>query len=343
MIYLMLYGFQVFSLTITNIIALRSKIFIIFSMLIATVFVTMRGMVGTDTYNYTIIIESLLDAGKGFDIEVGFQYLVRGLGLISDDAQIVLRLISFLVCLIFIVLYSLADRLESFFLGVFYFPLIFFDFSMNTIRIGLGFLLLVAAIMLWIRNYRVTSLFFIILGVSIHYSLLFVLSLFYFLVFFEAKSLKGIGLILLGVLFCGLFVAFNGDYFLDKWHLYASFESPSSLSGLSNLIILLVMCVGFIYSNVNRHIKWSVCLWLLFFSLLFFILSRFSYAFLRVLDLVLFSAPLIVIYYLQDGSFLKEGKIMVFIAGVLSILFFYRNILLEMGQGPSPFLPYHFF
>jgi len=79
-------------------------------------------------------------------------------------------------------------------------------------------------------------------------------------------------------------------------------------------------------------------------TLSFWALAIYSYAGLRLLDLITFVFPLTILSAYQEKglSFDIIISIAFFAAGILSVAAFYRSILIEF-PGPTPFLPYKTF
>lgn len=124
--------------------------------------------------------------------------------------------------------------------------------------------------------------------------------------------------------------------------LYADFESPGLLSGLSKCVVILLLLAGVLFSRLPVMFRSRIIFVFVLVSGLAMAVSTFSYAGLRFLDLIAFVLPIVILasHSKANQAFSWKTKGSIFLAGFTSAAAVYRNFLIEAGQGKSPFLPY---
>jgi len=338
MIYLAGWGVLYFALMISFFSMYRGRIFGAIAILFFAAIAILRGSTGTDTANYESMLSVLsLDAVLG-GFEPGFAlvglFLVEFLG----SAEAGVRAISALFFILVAFYYFRSDINESFFLMVYLAPAYFYTYSMNGLRIGIASIVLLLAVQEWRKEHIFKSSFAMLAAVSFHYTVLF--SICYF---FSAliKSFKIKYVFLLSII-AALIFYFIRDYIVFKLTAYSDFEPPSSLSGLSKVVVIFVLISGVFFSCLPSVFKIRVILLAVIFSSFAVVVTTFSYAGLRLLDLIAFIFP-VTILILHDNAnlfFNWKMKLSFLLAGLISAAAVYRGFLIEAGNGVSPFLPY---
>lgn len=339
--WLTIYG----SLALERFVKYRSKIFAHMALLVLGLIAVLRGEVGNDTFVIYETRARLLKAGTLIwtGTEPGFTFLLNVLVSFCTPV-IAIRVVAFIFTFLIFVFLLRADKTEFYFSLVFIFPL-FFTYSMNVLRVGLGLALLLLAFQYQRRNKTFGFLVFAFLSLMFHYSMLIPLILLW-LLDFRFLSRRNVILLAVGVMIVIAVVSFGEDYFSKKMVLYVGSESPNSFSGLSKVLANMILLFGVAFSKLPSTKKRALILTILSITTAFLILSRYSYAGLRLLDLVTFSAPLLIIraydqYRLKPGAIFRLS---LFICGIVIIVFTYRNFLSDYGGlqtgTPSPFLPY---
>jgi len=298
-----------------------------------------RGDVGTDTFTYLDIIRATKDSTEIVSIEPFFYGLSSGLMFLFDNERVVLAIIGVLITLI---LFAASSKLEksSVVFGACIIPIFYQGMTMNGVRYGLSFSMILLATVFFSRGDR-KSFFFIVLLAGLTHASGLILALFFY-IFFE-KKLK---LYIFPLIFFvgGVFLFVFADIILTKLPYYIDFKSPSVFSGTSTLVLslLAIYVLGDIedsdfYSSFRAFL-------IIFLVISSFILSKFSYAGLRLQSLVLFLIFLILQYQIAIKKISMHNRnylILVFI-GLLGLGFNFNNYMDEGFDGESPFIPYKF-
>jgi hypothetical protein len=146
------------------------------------------------------------------------------------------------------------------------------------------------------------------------------------------------------VIFGSVFVYL--DYFEAKLALYSSYEAPSPFSGLTRTGLVVLLWMFFAGGKIPLKAKIKSFLSLVLTTIILQILAFWSYAGLRLVDLMLFLAPLVLVreYDMLGRSPPRLFWVGVAFVGFLGILFTYRNFLSDYGGQvtgtETPFLPY---
>lgn len=278
-------------------------------------------------------------------IEPGFQLVLAGLLSITHSPILAIRGIAILYGFL-ITYYALkSSRTELIFLLSVYFPAFYFPHGMNVLRIGLASALLLLATQFFARRRFAPALLTAILAVTMHYSSALVLVL---LVGATSRGVAHWKRVTAGIgIFAGLlvFIAWNSTYISNKLGLYAAYDSPSALSGTRPLLLILLMLIAAHFSRIPAIPRTRMQLLVSLATIFGAALSAFSYAGLRVLELVAFSAPLILVMLLTQYRIrLSRSVLVLFLtAGTLYAAVTFRGFLIEASNSAtlSPFLPYH--
>ncbi|WP_397546072.1 EpsG family protein [Rhodothermus marinus] len=300
----------------------------------------LRGSVGTDT---TVYERLAAHPREWAGIEPGFWVLLYLLHALIGDPIAIVRGVALLFTMLLLWFACRADDDELLLLMGFVLPVFFFNLSMNTIRVGLGLALLLLALQMERRQHPKAQ-WLALTTPLFHYSLVLAL-LFLWIVTrpLRPQRLREI-LIPIGVLLIAfLMVALNEAYFAFKLRVYASFEAPSGLSGLSKLILGLILVSALPFTGLPRAEMRRLLFWALLFLGLSFGVTRLTYAGLRLLDLVVFLIPVAIfrLYARENRALDPVIKNTLIVAGLLGAAGMYRNMVLERFWSPSPWLPYH--
>ncbi|WP_085721630.1 EpsG family protein [Pseudomonas sp. B22(2017)] len=342
MIYIFGWAVMLLALVASEITKNRSRIPAALVVFIVAVPVILRGSVGTDTNTYEWLLES-----AGSDIVAGgvepiFTFLGWLFKTITGSAVGAVRLFALLLFLVLFYYVFYSNKNERFFLLSCFLPAFIYQYSMNTLRLGLASVFLLLTFQ-WVRRLRYSRrAFFSVVALGFHYSSIFNLAYLLLLRMRWARwsSVGGaVGLVLAtaSILFM------KSDYFLMKFNAYSAVSSPANFSGLSKVAVIAVMLLSVAASRMHRSDKFKLMLLTVILTMASLVLASVSYAGLRFLDLLSFALPLAVLVAYNDDDrpldwVIKFGFSAV---GLLAMVASYRNYLQESGQGPSPFLPYH--
>ncbi|MCK6186793.1 EpsG family protein [Pseudomonas sp. EYE_354] len=327
---------------LTSISGYRTSIFLYVVVFVFLLMSFFRGLVGTDTYAYEIIVGHLSGGPVWTGMEPGFVLISWLLLEITGDASVTVRILGLLVfCALFIYIYR-SNKLEKFLLVSYILPAFIYQYSMNGLRVGIAAMMILLATQELRQDRAVRGVGLATASLFFHYSTLVSMVLLWASKIRWART-QNILIVPLAVLLALCFFIFNESYFYGKINSYQGFESPSSFSGLGKILTLLVLVSGVFMSNLARADKAKLLLLGLGSTLIFWFVSTISYAGLRFLDLLSFAYPLciLVVYNSRKLEFGRFMKITLVVAGLLAALMSYRNFINEEGQGPSPFLPYH--
>ena len=299
-----------------------------------------RGDVGTDTAMYQTIASRITNNEAIIGVEPAFHFLLYLINKGTADPTLTIRIISFLFSLFLLFLFKISNQNWRFFLYFYFIPAYYFNYSMNGLRIGIASLLIIySLILLYEKKFKSISAAF--LSVLFHYSSLLLLAL----IQISSRRLitkTNLKLLFIGLIVCATILYLKQDYFLFKLQSYANFSSPGLLSGTRNIIIIIVFLLGIITCNMHVNDKLKFISITLVSTILAWILARYTYAGLRVLDLICLATPLIIVlYYEQKRIALPTSlKLSFTIAGLLSAAAMINGFYKDQGLGPSPFLPY---
>ena len=320
-----------------------------------------RGYVGTDTVMYQDIVlypEQFLNVGWLYSF---INYILYYL---TENAVIVVRFISLMIVLLFAIAVHKSNKNQLLILLTFIFPWLF-QLSMNIMRSGIAIGFITIAVIYLSHNRKsfigwlallLAPLFHI--SAVIFYFFIFLFFYQYFIDVFKlyVKKKYFLGMIGVMIIIYGLMIYFNYHNHVNvvqkKLELYANFHIPSVYSGVSKVLLVSILLFGiWIDSNFSSKFKQH---YIISFGLGLcgtFIISRFTYAGLRLLDIVYISAVLVLLFYYRklscniSKSFMKLSIVII----LFSTIFFTRNFINSanhydtFGQGTalqSPFVPY---
>jgi hypothetical protein len=321
---------------------LRSEILLI-GMLPLILLVILRGNVGTDTLTYLSAFQNWRVTGVNvLEFEPLFQLIYEGAAYFIESDRVVVAFFGLLITFIFLLAASRIDK-KGIIFGACFVPIFYLDMTMNGLRYGLSFaiaLLSVAELL------RVNERRFWITATAaglVHLSGLALAILFYMVV----KGLRiKFKVVLLGVSIFGFFLFhFFSTYLAQRLDAYEVILSPSAVSGLAPLALSLITLLVVVLDPEIRKSRVFPFVALASMSILSFVLSRFSYAGLRVQVLVLFLIFMVLQFHVVKEKIILQrntvgGLIFVGFVGLLAKM---RNINDDFGAEGSPFAPYHFF
>lgn len=305
-----------------------------------------RGDVGTDTINYQLMVEEYRYFPNISLIEPGFDVLVLLLSQLSESNEIVIRLISVVFAIIFVMAIIRSKKIFLIYFFLLFIPLMFFNYSMNGLRIGLASLFFIHAVISFENKSSKMAFIFFIAALCFHISILLPIIFFLHAVGFF-KSLKQF-LAILGIVISLLIVlALENYHIFTRVVHFASFQSPSMFSGLSQVFVIFFIMLAVALSRLSKKYKIYLFFIGILFSLVFFTMARFSYYGLRFLDLLVLSYPFILIILLARFKVQCTFKVnlVLFVAGLIGLAFKLENFIASFGTQDgqwAAWVPYTF-
>ena len=310
-------------------------------------FAVVRGNVGPDTVAiYQAAAHSLLADGFGAShFEPGFRALLYGLVCWTDSAQLAVRGIALTFTILLLSFASTANRAESWFLLALFIPAFFLAVSFSGERIGVAYAVLLLSVRAYRlgRPYRWKALYWG--SLLFHYSSLVVL-IYTLLVESRFRARRFVATAATSICVTVLLAYFLQAYVLSKYTAYAlsGYESPNALSGLSQIAIVVVILAGLRHFRINRQLRRRILWVTITFCIIFWIIARYSYAGLRLLDLMAFALPYSLVRAIARGDAVltQRAKGVFVLAGLIGTVFLFRNMIMEQKMSISPFIPYYF-
>lgn len=302
-----------------------------------------RGDVGTDTSAYVSIFDGVLNGEKEPYAEFGFIYLTKIIIFIFSDAVVSVKSISILFFGLLLLFVIRSSRDERFLLLSFILPVFSFSYSMNVIRIGIAAAISLLIFQSIIKNGFSKKLKYFIVAISFQYTAL-IMPLFFYISCKSHENKISWRYVIVGFFLMGVFVFLYKDYIFEKISLYKDSYSPSVYSGVANLILVIFIVAFVSLGRLPRNDRVKIFIYCFCFMFSAWLFSRVSYAGLRVIDMLTFVVPMIIIfYYRKNDIFLdKYAKFGFFISGLIFSFNTYFGYINEFGVGDSPFLPYNF-
>lgn len=306
------------------------QVIILFSIVII-----IRGDVGTDTMNYQYLAKTLDNVFE--QMEIGYSFLIMLIKFFISDEVIIIRIVGFLFSILFIYIYLTGSTNERFIIFYFLLPAYFLPYGMNVIRIGFASLLFYLAVRSFFDKNFFKMLIIIIISILFHYSIL-IAYLFFILIYFKIVTFRNI---LILILISAIFYVASFSYLSNKVILYSSYDSPMLFSGISSVIVIFLLILSIYVSNINKTFKKRVILITLLLTILFYFIKFYSYAGLRLLEVLKYSLPVIYVFILQEDkkNLNLKSTIFIVLAGFVSVCFMYKDFL-ETEGNESGFLPY---
>ena len=298
-----------------------------------------RGEVGPDTATYIQNAQSTIWWGSGQSSnEVGYEVLVRGFAALTSDPHLVVGLISLIATLLFFAMGHMWDDIGCI-LSLLLIPAYYFDFTMNTLRIGIAFPLAVMAILQLQKKRLILFYILAMVSISIQMTAALLLVLLFFARWGVRFSWRGAvyGLLIVAAVLYPAYWLF-GDRIVFKLLSYSMMSSPTSLSGSGPLLISLcaALLAAWISKKEHRYLGFAfLCV-----QLAFFRISSFSYAGLRLQEMALF-AQLLALSYWTISPLKKRHLAGIALLCCLAWGWTARNFITTSGE-PSAFIPYQF-
>jgi len=310
-------------------------------------FAIVRGNVGTDTVGvYQSMARTLSSGGFGANnLEPGFRALLYGLVRWTGSPQLAVSGIALVFTALLLAFAVRAYKAESWYLFALFIPALFFQLGFNGERIGIA----CAVLLLSAQCYRLgqTRLSTVLFWGSLlfQYSSLVVLA---YTLLVESKMRTRRFILTAVATLCAItvFAYFAHAYVLAKYTLYvlSGYQSPGPLSGLSQIAIVAIILAGLRYFRLEPQARRRTLWVTTALCATFWGISQYSYAGLRLLDLVAFALPYSLLRAMAKGDamFTSRAKLVFVLAGFVGAVFYFRNMLLEPAGAQSPFIPYHF-
>jgi hypothetical protein len=276
-------------------------------------------------------------------VEAGFALvaqLMMNVGLSPEAAVRGISVVFFGLVAIYVTRGTVA---ENWILLAFILPMFAYQYSMNGLRIGLASALLLLCTQEIRRGRSSLKLVWLIAPVAIHLSTF--VSAVYLAGTRLAQTAIGAGaLSLLAPVSLLILWYASGGYLVDKQAVYEQMASPYEVSGLSRVVVIIVLIGGICASSLSRREKTLIIVPAVLLTGVAWLVARSSFAGLRFLELISFVLPLAACIALGSKPLLSERKFVwaVLVAGVIGAAATARNFAVESGQGDAPFVPYHF-
>lgn len=318
----------------------RGNLFTIFVFLIFSIIIFVRGEVGSDTITYQNMAYSI--EGLFEQVEVGYSALIIFLKNFTNNPVLIIRLVAIIFSLLFMYIYISGSFDEKFMIFYYLLPAFFLGFGMNVIRIGFASLFFYIAVKFFFHKKFIKMLIFVFISILFHYSII-ISYIFIYSIYFKLITLKSIFIFIFILVFL-YFTSYN--YLNEKFILY--FSSPSivlfALSGTSSIMVISLILLSIKFSDIDIILKKRIIVNTILFTILFYFISLYSYAGLRMIELLKYSLPIIFIFLLFKFNIRlnSKSKLFIFLAGLISVFFSYRNFLESYGL-KSGFLPYKTF
>ncbi len=341
MIYFVGWAAVYFSLAIQTITKYYGRFFLSCLLVFFAAVAFLRGSIGTDTANYEQMLSAFIDNYVWGGREPGFVVLGWLLAMLAPTVEIAVRAIALVFFALLALFVFRADRNERFLLLAYLLPAYVYHYSMNALRIGLASAVLLLAVQLFRKNGNMSAIRMGLAALLFHYSAAF--SVLYIVIsqysWLRISSIFKLLALLSAV--AGMFLAVD-SYFWDKLSLYSSFQAPGPLSGLSKIAPVMMISVGIVLSRLPSNEKSKLILIGFVFTAAGWAITQYSYAGLRLLDLISFLLPLSILasYSRLQLKFDRPLKLSIVAAGMLSAAGVCRGFLLWYGEGKCSWMPY---
>lgn len=303
-----------------------------------------RGATGTDTVAYEQISalarSGIFDAG----IEPFFAIALKTLQLTGLSDAGVVRLVSVLEVGLLLAYIGRSVPNERYLLLAAILPAFFYEYTMNALRIGLASILFLLALQAASRHHNPSpaALGLALVASVTHYTAIFY-PLFGMAVLRRWSRRLVLGVVLFGVLAFAVAFLLQHAYLLAKLQSYETLRAPSRFSGLSSVIQVALVLVAIWKSTLSPHKKGQLLTLALLLTAAFMGLVQFSYAGLRLLDLVVFVLPpaMVAAHELENKPMNLPARLGLLAFGLASTVFVFRRFIVESPDSLAPFLPYH--
>ncbi|MGE4450416.1 EpsG family protein [Castellaniella sp.] len=308
-------------------------------------FAVFRGATGTDTAAYEQI-SALARSGGIFatGAEPFFAVVLKALQLTGLSDAGVVRMVSALEVGLLLTYIGRSVPNERYLLLAAILPAFFYEYTMNALRIGLASILFLLALQAVSRHRKPSHA---ALGLALAASVTHYTAIFYPL--FGVAALRRwsrrlvLGGVLIGALVFAAVFLLQHAYLMAKLQSYESLRAPSRFSGLSSVIQIALVSAAIWKSTLSRPRKGQLLTLALLLTAAFMGLVQFSYAGLRLLDLVVFVLPptMVAAHELENKPMNLQARLGLLAFGLVSTVFVFRRFLVESPDSLAPFLPYH--
>lgn len=301
--------------------------------------VWLRGTVGVDLPMYVQSIEVIQQSGGyTFLFEPGFEFLILALGHVSSDPMISVKLIATITTLLLLSTKWRTNTAHQV-IGLGVIPYFYLDMTMNGLRYGLAFAIMLASLNSLMSTQRSRYASSTLLAASMQVSSLYLSSILAILLKPNWKYIVFTLTLLFGIALIG------SEYFLIKASANSDLSKPGITAGVAPLFLSFLVLTGCWKSKtiLQSHRRKLQALFILSISTYF--VTQISYAGLRFQQLNYFLILLFVIYA-SEKSELKGSKIILatlILTSVISSAFRLNNFQSEAGIGDAPFVPYKFY
>lgn len=316
------------------------KVAVLVALVIVGSIAVFRGSVGTDTYAYERIVSAIRDTGDGGGVEPGFFLLVSGISQFVSSEVIAVRVLAAIYVISLMIFVFRADRRELLIVSCYFLPSYFYVYSMNVLRVGIALNVLLLSMQQSRRNRSSLSGLIGISAITFHYSALIP---YVYAVWTRYNIALKFIVVSSAVIVAAYFVFFGQIGYIDtKLTLYTNMESPNLVSGISYLISMSILLVGVALESIPSKSRGYLLLTGVVGASVAFMISRYSYAGLRLLELVVSVYPFIIAIVFEGlkRDFKVAMKLALLGAGIVNAAFLLRRFVADAGVGPSPWLPY---
>lgn len=297
-----------------------------------------RGLVGVDTPVYEQSIDLIRSSGTyTFTFEPLFEYAILLISNQIDDVTVVLAVFSALTTLLFFV-GAFQIKQQPYIYAFFLMPYFYLDMTMNGIRAGLAFVIILCGANFLVNGRRKYYVVFALIAALIHISSALLAVLLIVLLDQRLRALLwsvGIGFIL---------IIFFESYLTEKFYAYQTINIESGSGGLAPLLLSGLLLVNFYSDKEFRDVsKWQLQV-LGVISVATYVITQFTYAGIRlqILNLFLICIFLVSFIDLKKIKINQKTLFVLFLIGLVGMGFRLRNFYNEAGNGEAPFVPYHF-
>lgn len=301
--------------------------------------VWLRGNVGVDLPMYVQSIEFIQqNGGYSFIFEPGFELLILAISPIISNPILIAKIIATITTLL-LLSSKWHTKIAYQALGLGILPYFYLDMTMNGLRYGLAFAVVLFSLNGLLAMQRLTYVSTMLAAASVQVSSFYLSGLLQILLRPSWKYFFLLLPIATGVALLG------SDYFLMKAAANADLSKPGVTAGAAPLILSIILLAGcWSDKQINKNHRMG---FLILFALSFvtYGLTQVSYAGLRFQQLNFFLILLLLIYASEKTN-KKPSKIILstlILIAALSSASRINNFYSEAGNGEAPFIPFKFF
>lgn len=302
-----------------------------------------RGNVGTDTSAYISIFEDVANGASAPYVELGFGFLTNSFLFLFSDPELSVKIVSLIFFGLLFIFLIRSNRDERFLLLSFVLPVFSYSYSMNVLRAGIAAAIALLIFQSVMRSGVEGKLKYFFLSISFQYTAV-VMPLFFYVLSGRWVGKIPRKYILFSAFLFVVFAIEYKEYFFDKISLYQRYESPNIYSGLSNLTLIIFILFFLSFGYLPKRDKIRIILRASLAAIVIWVFSRFSYAGLRVLDMLTFVIPWVIFFLYRENNIPLDRYVRfgIYISGIIFSFNIYIGYVAGQGEGDSPFLPYKF-